>query len=596
MIQMTIPTMASAEMSSSSIGKLPTELQVEILKQLPTIQDLYSLIQASPQHYQIFSNYKEDIIFTVIGRMLGPEVLVDALTAVETSVPAFRDVDRKTVIALLERYKSARDGRQPRKRIPLSTSISLCQLHHVVEYDIRDYTRRATWTLKQCSELMNSAGSSRQSKVSPALEWEKAPLSVVEQGRLRRAFYRFEIFGRLFNGPERRTVEKSFSALEQADLFIAQFPLWQIEEIACIRDYFRQHITEVYERVDDAFIYDVLATHPLPSNKKRKRQAEIVVEEEKLIPTDPASNGKKRKLETDDPAEEKGIIARNSVSRENKPKRGTGEQAGKGKAITGDPSRKNKRKRENEQQAREEGVITPSGKKSKLVSEKPGWEEETIAPSKKKRRRETEESANGEGINADNDVPNGEKRKLKEEEAGGGKDDEVREEQGDGEDVKCDDRYPYCCPKCESNRFGFSGVDIIFSQAEHYIRGSAHDNITMLGLPYLRHLLRAPSEEQTEILAVKTECVPEFLGEALKKGRSLRRNLSSTLVKAVIAPKPGTKSQQHEENVGDRNEAWQWAFRDEERSYRCKDKGLRTCGYVFWDNVRLRASGILCLE
>lgn len=593
MIQVIVSTTTSAKMSSNSMGRLPTELQVDILKQLSTIQDLYSFIRASPQHYQIFLNYKEDILFTVIGQMLGPEVLVDALTAVEASVPAFRDADRETVLTLLKRYKTARDVGLPRKKIPFFTSISLCQLHHVVEYNIKDYARRATATLKKCSELMNFVGSSHHSKASPALEWEEAPLSIVEQGRLRRALYRFEIFGRLFNGPERRTIKNCFSALEQAELFIAQFPLWQIEEIACIRNYFRHRITEVYEQVDDAFIHEVLARHPLPSVKKGKRQEETVVVEEKLIPRNPVSNEKKRRLAMDDPDEGKEIIARDCVSRENKRKRGTEEQAPKGEVTTGDPtSRKNKRKRDTEQQAWEEEAFTPSNKKSRLVGEKPAWEEGAIVPSRRKRERETEEPTNSEDVTADNDVPDGKKRKLKEEEAADGKDDEVWEEQSDGEDMNCVGGYQYCCPKCETDRFG--GVDRMFSQEEHYDRGSAHDNTIMLGLPYLRHLLVAPFEEQTEILAVKARCVPEFLHEALQKGRSMRRDLTSTLVTAAIAPMPGSKSKQHEEYLGDQNEAWQWAFGDEERSYRCGDKGLRAFGYVFWDNVRLRASGVLC--
>ena len=73
-------------MSRNHIGKLPTEIHLLILLQLPTIQELYSLIRASLQHYQVFLTWKEEILCTVVSRILGPDVLVDAVAAVEASV------------------------------------------------------------------------------------------------------------------------------------------------------------------------------------------------------------------------------------------------------------------------------------------------------------------------------------------------------------------------------------------------------------------------------------------------------------------------------------------------------------------------------
>ncbi len=235
-------------MSNNGIGKLPVELHLCVLKQLSTVQDIYSLIRASPQHYRVFFSYKQDILSTVIGRMLGPEIFVDALAVVEASDPRYQNDDREIVLAFLRRYKDARDLNHLNQKVTPSTATAVCRLNHAVEYHIKDYTRRATAILTQCTKTASFVESERRPNSSTSCIWETEILSAVEKERLRRAFYRVELFEHLFRDCKKRAPEMKFSDEEKADLFLALFSSSQIEEIACIRDYLRLRMEEAYER------------------------------------------------------------------------------------------------------------------------------------------------------------------------------------------------------------------------------------------------------------------------------------------------------------------------------------------------------------
>lgn len=480
-------------MDSNNIGKLSTELQLLILLQIPTIQDLISLIRASPQHYRVFLPWKDQVISSVIRQMLGPEVLVDALAAVEASVKDFRNADRETINAFLEKYKVAREVGPPNQKLPLSTSVSLCRLHHIIEDDIRGYIQRATTVFKQCTQSISSVGVKRHSKASRNFEWEKTPLSNVEHGRFRRSFYRFELFGRLFNGPENRAPSKIFSTSEQASLFLGQFPLWQVEEISCIRDYFRRRITEVYEQVDDAYIQDVLTRHPLPSKKKikrwtgkvavneqldttdigpsgmkRKREMEEPAMEEDRIDKDHMIRGKKRKLETEESTRNDEIIATDPTLYENKRKSETAQPRKEDGAIASGPvTCKTKRQRATENSAWEEMMIAPGKKKRKLESEETAREEVLLTPWAEKPKRETEEPAS-EATAITKDTVAREKKRKQETEEG------IQEKNGTKADEKdreiggeSEDQCPYDFLECDEDCFDFDGVDKFFSESDN---------------------------------------------------------------------------------------------------------------------------------
>ena len=63
-----------------------------------------------------------------------------------------------------------------------------------------------------------------------------SPLSTNETRRISRAFYRFELFCTIFSLAE-IGVEPDLDCMDKCHLFLENFPVWEREEIACIRDY-----------------------------------------------------------------------------------------------------------------------------------------------------------------------------------------------------------------------------------------------------------------------------------------------------------------------------------------------------------------------
>lgn len=118
---------------------------------------------------------------------------------------------------------------------------------------------------------MNSVKHERDPSASGTHIWESGSLLAAEKGHLRRAFYRVELFEKLFGDRDKYASERKFSPEEQAECLLTRYSSLETEEIACVRDYLRLRMQETYERVDDRFIEEVIATYPISSRNKRKR-------------------------------------------------------------------------------------------------------------------------------------------------------------------------------------------------------------------------------------------------------------------------------------------------------------------------------------
>ncbi|KAL1966047.1 hypothetical protein VTN77DRAFT_4795 [Rasamsonia byssochlamydoides] len=149
--------------SSLFLEDLPTELQALILRQAPTIDSLYCLIRASPCYYQTFLFMKADILSHLVRRIFHPSVMSDALAVVKATQSMGRRPARTPLVAFLERVER-RDWEKDLwvKRLPLSTSISLCQLHHTINIFINDYTTQTAAFLD--TQPIRSAGPQQQGR------------------------------------------------------------------------------------------------------------------------------------------------------------------------------------------------------------------------------------------------------------------------------------------------------------------------------------------------------------------------------------------------------------------------------------------------
>lgn len=226
----------------SHVEMLPPELQIMIMSYVASSQSLYSLIRASPGFYRASLLSKQRILSALIHNMVHPEVLPDAMAAASLSGHEAPWPTSEDVLALLDTYPNGREKVQATELIPLSTCITICRLHRSVEYFSQDLVER-------CAAFSKQHGFPLGVK-SISLSW-------TEEGRIHRAFYRLQVYGRSF----RFVVDDGRWPynLNQGEIFFWNISAHQIEELECVYDYLDLRLSEAYSKMEDRFVESVLA-------------------------------------------------------------------------------------------------------------------------------------------------------------------------------------------------------------------------------------------------------------------------------------------------------------------------------------------------
>lgn len=234
-----IPDYSSTMAINSGLESLHPELQVMVMLQIPEINTLYSLIRASPRFFQVFSSNKERIISALAVVQFHPDAFIDALDAIRAS-QIENVLSREPILQYLDAFMTDESFKTP--ILPLSTALPLCEMGVHISYFINDFKLRAIPILAQVGKPQSIS----QEQIL------YSSLSVKEAERLERAFCRFETFRHLFSGEKYN--QTPFTALEQAHLFLEEFNRWEIEEIACVRDYLIRRLNGIFDLVEDEFV------------------------------------------------------------------------------------------------------------------------------------------------------------------------------------------------------------------------------------------------------------------------------------------------------------------------------------------------------
>lgn len=237
---------------NSALESLAPELQLQILFNADTPDDLHALIQASPRLYQVYLHNKDTILSAVALRQFHPAVASDALFFAKIS-QLEQPLSRDTVMELCKTYPNEL---QEATNIPISISVALCKLVSNVRFFIEDYARNTL-------PIMEGLGRSLDLEVLPEY-WPENPvsysqLSSSETGRLQRAFCRFETYRYLFarcsseldHDLRECPSRPSLTPAEQASLFLQRFPDFQVTEINCIRDYLYRRLRGICIGLED---------------------------------------------------------------------------------------------------------------------------------------------------------------------------------------------------------------------------------------------------------------------------------------------------------------------------------------------------------
>ena len=246
-----IPSMATLE-------RLPTEIQLTILLNIGDIASLKSLVRASPRYHSAYLSQRHAILERVLFNSIHPEVLYDAFSAIDSA--KIKTSDRKDraarVRTYLSDYRHTRDTWVPPEHLDLETLYGLARLQNHVQHSTQD--------------LYRVASSSHPFPGTQMMHSEE--LSVNESRRFYRAFYRFDIFCNLFRNwktppadellskASNRHPENPFvlEPLEKSSRFLSLFNPWEVEELACVRDYFSNY----YRRMLRKFEPDLLEWSP----------------------------------------------------------------------------------------------------------------------------------------------------------------------------------------------------------------------------------------------------------------------------------------------------------------------------------------------
>ena len=241
----------------STLELLSPELQEQILLQLECLDTLHAVIRASPRLYQVFRFNRETILSTIVLCQFHPAVQPEAMAIAkleQTQRQSKRDIQsqRHTAVSFCETFPT-HIHRWCETNVSGPVSTDLCRLDGTIKLFIDDYARNTL-------PILDQLGHSQDLEILPEYNHISfTQLSTTETARLQRAFCRFELYRLLFSrcsqdllhGFHKCIQFMPMTATEQAKMFLRGLPLFQITEIACIRDYLFRRLRGIYCKLED---------------------------------------------------------------------------------------------------------------------------------------------------------------------------------------------------------------------------------------------------------------------------------------------------------------------------------------------------------
>lgn len=220
-----------------SLDGLSAELKASILHSAPNIPALKALVRSLPLYHKVYLDNRKAILSAVLLRDIGPQVLPDALAVQKASQIGFDESSSRKdrVKSFISQYKAERGLSSLDKcdSLNIETLESLSRLQSVVSRITTDFCE-ATLSIHPVTG----------ERIQPHRD-----LSTNEKRRIYRALYRFELFRALFTEPAGIEIppesRRCFDAMDQSFLFLSVFKAWEVEELACMRDYIIGRHTEI---------------------------------------------------------------------------------------------------------------------------------------------------------------------------------------------------------------------------------------------------------------------------------------------------------------------------------------------------------------
>lgn len=266
-------------MTEPRLENMPVEVGALILEKLPDMNSIWATIQASPHLHCVFREYREHILPIIILRDIGPDLMVDALAALNSSrFTTIQKVDGEDVelpirgpsktqtwkwidsyyltrsgvmrwvegyldeyeMGIWEEWKESHQV-EDSDNVPRSEDIlPLWELHKNVKLMADLYVQETLPVFTQCFRFDDESP-------KPQIPYTLKDTSIIERQRIFRGIYRFVIFGNLF-AP---TTEVIWSQDELCEKFLCRFQGWEVEEISCIYDFIADRVSQKWKDTDD---------------------------------------------------------------------------------------------------------------------------------------------------------------------------------------------------------------------------------------------------------------------------------------------------------------------------------------------------------
>jgi hypothetical protein len=233
----------------ASLETLPLVIKLAILAQIPDVETLDKLILASRVYSGLCSeDVGKEVVFTILHRELSPSLIVEAQAILEArriwrnetwlmSVEGFvHTCKNEKRLASVENEDREREERGFRLEEGV---LEIVKRHSLIVAMVKEFFAETLAVHPVTKELVDG----------PVV------LSKTEEIRVQRAFYRFEIFRVLFAEKDiRKSGEyqgRYFGERELSDLYFSGTGMraWEVEELACVRDWMFRVYGNVLEEV-----------------------------------------------------------------------------------------------------------------------------------------------------------------------------------------------------------------------------------------------------------------------------------------------------------------------------------------------------------
>ena len=220
---------------SASFEGLPLELKYEIFQRLASLPSLNAIVHASPSYHEAYRARRQSILARVLSQDIGHDVLFET-----NAVAMALTIDKKDRIEIRRFIKDYKNASQEAATVSLEGFslrhiVTLSQVQFAVRFAVKGF----------CQTTLS------RHPLSGEKSEQFTPLSSNEARRIKRAFYRLELFSTIFSQQRSFDVRKKLDCMDMCHLFLNHFPPWEVEEIACVRDYIIDRYKQLFAKYAD---------------------------------------------------------------------------------------------------------------------------------------------------------------------------------------------------------------------------------------------------------------------------------------------------------------------------------------------------------